>query len=497
MSTPLQAGGPTSILILLVVTMVLLFVVIIMESVAYLRSAPVMGSTGPTGSMPTGNSGGSSPNTINQYGAGEDGDLVITGETIALTRNMLCANVVLNNATLYTNGWCLYASQQFQTTGASFIICKGQTGGGNTGSVPSAAGLGGTGGLLPNTTKLAGGTPGGVGYFQFHDALQNAQSNYNQLWANDSSLFIGADGVSSSYTLNYPIGFGGMAGGIPARATADLQMALDPYSKPIFPLLAGGNGGGGGQGTLTKPGSGGGGGAGIVLVGALSVIIPAGSLTVDVSGGAAGQVYLEGPAQATSGGGGSGGSFILSTLSPPSLYPGLTVLVNGGTYQRSDGTMAQANNGMYLNYFYPQAGIAALNPQQQLINYSTTTQPLDNNVQTTLAIETDTVSSGVRYYAGNNRIQVTLPGTYLISCNAPTDTSPGVVSAWIRVNGVDAPNWGLCGNQSDILINALVPLNALDYFDIQMYQNSGSTVNIEATSGRRINLSVVLSQPSG
>jgi hypothetical protein len=53
------------------------------------------------------------------YGSGKDGDLVLSGGTIALTRDMYYQNLTLNGGTIYTNGWKIFVSEMLDISSAT------------------------------------------------------------------------------------------------------------------------------------------------------------------------------------------------------------------------------------------------------------------------------------------------------------------------------------------------------------------------------------------
>jgi hypothetical protein len=494
---PLPAGRAAAIaaLALTVVACVLAAVVLALQTVQYARAVPATGPTGFTGSTvviyPQVLVG---PTQTGEYGDGRDGDVTFSNGVFALTGDAFYSTLTLNNATLMSSGWRIFASVALVASGASSIVCRGGVGGDNANLVIAV----GTGGAGAPAGSLGGGGRGGDGFKQFFGESSNGGAVGCVPWVLDTSACAGAPGTTSTGTAPWRSGLGGVIRSFASKAGYELAQALNPTFVPVRPLLGGGSGGGGGQGSANFSGSGGGGGGGVVVVAARSLVVPSNALVVDVSGGDGGTLENEGPAIATSGGGGGGGVFVLNTQSNVASYASIVVARAGGAYVDSAGAEKHAADGLFIDYNTPEFALQSFNPQQQLFCSSTTTQPAFNNNNTVVRFPNVLVSQGIQYFF-DNTVRVSQAGVYLVQYNAPTNnpTNAPAFLTWLSVNGSQPPYTGLCGPQAFLSLSATITLQPNDILAVLAWQNSGSDYVITgANLGQLCFLRVLLLKPA-
>jgi hypothetical protein len=468
----------------LIITLLCLVVIVLaLEITQYISNRATTGPTGYTGR--SGNTGlviFPGPNiSTGQYGDGHDGNLILLNETITLEKDMFYNRLVLQNSTIHTRGFRIF-SEMLDTTGGapSYLINHGHTGDGNTG-IFIHGGLGGDAGTL------GGGATGGAGYLKFHDASHNGDAIWNALFSGSSttSFGIGADSPLTDQIAPYGQGLGGAVASLPARSTYDLVCALNSSFSPDFPMLAGGSGGGGGQGATTFPGSGGGGGGGLILLASNSLNLPSSSpLVVNVKGGDAGRVFVNGPLNSTSGGGGGGGSFVLLTNSDSASYlSGLQVQNQGGSFVAPDTSIQQAKAGLFVDFYHPQNSLPGLvNPQPIWNSENQSTFEVPNDTISTVPVPTIIQSYGFQYRLSDDAVIILQDGTFLFNFQAASPvTANGIWTVWIAVNNNDTTQYGLASELKDVVLSQQLTLQKNDFIQIRVRQSSGSDLVLDGT----------------
>lgn len=227
------------------------------------------------------------------FGGGSDGDVVITGGTTTLTRDMFYNNLTITGTgILRTAGFRVFVNQTFTIDAGGVVHNNGNAG------PPTSDGAGGLGARLG-----AGGTGGA------RQALGGGSG------ASRNPSLGGAGGNSGNGAVQPGAG-GGTATGGPLVFSAPTGAGLLALSD-----LFGGAGGASGGGDNVGVSSGGGGGGGGIIVIAARALVLNGSIRVNGGAGA------NGAANAGGGGGGGGGMVLL--IYGSKAGPG-TTLANGG-----------------------------------------------------------------------------------------------------------------------------------------------------------------------
>jgi len=252
------------------------------------------------------------------FGAGSDGDIIITSNT-SLLRDMYYDNLTINTGvTLNSNGFRIFIKNTLNTVGTGKIASNGNNGG-NGGNGTGSGGIAGiaatqayTTGTLP--VPLTGATGGTGGIDSSTGTAGTAGTALAKALTLENSVAGGTGGT----------GGGGIAGGTGGAGAATTTAMFTPPNAlftaiyNLFDLVAGtviqygiapssggGGGGGGGTGGSCPTCSGGGGGGsgssgGVVWIAAKTIT----NLTTEAKGGVGGQ---GGNDNSVSGGGGVGG----------------------------------------------------------------------------------------------------------------------------------------------------------------------------------------------
>ncbi len=337
--------------------------------------SPVTGATGATGIAPTGPTGIMGPTGITGpagsqpyvetgflYGPQTDGDFIANNLTMTLTRDMFYRNLTVPvGATIITNGYRIFVSQQLQLDGT--IQNNGQDGTDAFAfSDPSMVGTGGFGGsyLAGNAGgTVNGGANGGNGSNGAIRGLPQAGGNslaaiktngpnVNFFYPGglaQGGLYAGGDASTTMPSGGWPIG-GGAGGTVIQASSTTTLAALNGATWPIlWPTLnamvtpfaiSAGAGGGSGEGNWDNvpnvTAAGGGGGGGIVVICAAVIFSPTNPPTgqIQANGGNAG---TNSTIYDVSGGGGAGGLILIRTTSPPVTWGIAGVSAIGGAPQ--------------------------------------------------------------------------------------------------------------------------------------------------------------------
>lgn len=253
------------------------------------------------------------------YGAGSDGDVVISTDT-TLTADMQYHNLtVATGVTVSADGFIVRVAGTLTLDGTATLRCRGAAGqNGNAGASGRNGGAGGA------AASLGGGGKGGKG--------GNAGAAGENGVAGDAG---GSGGTGGN-------GPGGAGGGSSLSSAALVHWARamlgQAWLRPnLASLVKGGSGGGGAGSSATQGGPGGGGGGGVLLVCARHV---AGTGRIRVPGGNGGDA---GTSTDVGGGGGGGGGFALVITSD--LSSSWSITAGGGTGGTPSGTGTAGTDG--------------------------------------------------------------------------------------------------------------------------------------------------------
>jgi hypothetical protein len=261
---------------------------------------------------------------IGFYPSATDGNATIASDT-TLLRDMYYDNLTINfGATLYTNGFRIFAKTAIINNG---VIDR---------SGLNASGTAATSGLISGTTSA--GTAGGAGGAAAGAAGGTSATSLGGSGGAGGLGSGGAGGAAGTNTLNTAA-----AGGVETFQNVDRAREGRNLTAAV---ITGGAGGGGGGGDGTAGGAGGGGG-GIIVIMSPS-ITGTGAINAKGGNGASPAGFTTG----RGGGGGAGGGVIACISENDVTATSLTLSVAGGLGASGAGTGVTGSNGGVGRIYY-------------------------------------------------------------------------------------------------------------------------------------------------